>query len=218
MKLFKKLSVVIALACMSTSVYSQLSVNSHIGYRINFGDYKNNINLGVLGEYIISSEKNMVYLGFDYYLPSNQEGSINAFDMSTGNTTTLPAKYKSSYYSIVFGAKRYLAGDAEDDFGFYARAGLGLNYGSTTPTPDSYDENVYSVYNGDTEKVKLSSLSINLGLGFEKEFDFGYVFAEGNVNLNTTSSDATIDIGAESYWNLPAAFILQAGVRIPIDF
>ena len=213
MKLFKKLMLVIAIGCMSSNVYSQLSLNSHLGYRLNFSGYSNNLNLGVLGEYIVKSEKNMVYLGFDYYFPSGQEGSVNAYNMLTSSSTALPAQFKTSYFSILFGAKRYLAGDAENDFGFYARAGIGLNYGSTKADPDSYDDNIYNINESELEKIKLSSLSINLGLGFEKEFDFGYVFGEGNLNLNTNSVN-----DLEVAWNLPAAFIIQAGVRFPISF
>jgi len=218
MKFLEKLVMIIALLSISSSAFSQFSANAHLGYRINFSDYKNNLNFGAMGEYIIASEKNQVYLGFDYYFPASSDGYVNGYDIMNGTSTTLPAKIKASYFSISFGAKRYLAGDAEDEFGFYIRGGLGLNYGSSTAVPDSYDENLYAVYPDDLEKVKLSSLTLNIGLGYEKEFDFGYVFAEGNVNLNTTSANASVDLGEESYWSLPGAFIVQAGVRIPIDF
>jgi len=213
MKSLKQFIAIIVFAIISSSAFSQLSINPHLGYRLNFGEYSNNINLGFNGEYMLNNEKNVLYLGVDYYLPSSTDGTIVAYSMQDGTQESLPAAYKTNFFSISFGGKRYFAGDAEDDFAFYMRAGLGLNYGSTKAEPESYDQNLFAVSEESLEKIKLSSMSINLGLGYEKEFDFGYVFAEGNLNLNATSVN-----DVEVAWSLPAAFIIQAGVRFPIYF
>jgi hypothetical protein len=118
--------------------------------------------------------------------------------------------YKIKFANLTIGAKRYFVGDYESDFGFYGFIDLGLMLAPATTEVGTYDSDLYYTTVTDGEFELLSSWIIGPGLGLEKDFDFGYIFADLKFNLPATSANGVaVDI------DIPASFMVNAGVRIP---
>lgn len=212
MKLFKILAVALPLAFLSQTSDAQISVGAQVNYLNFFGDLEYSpIGFGARFDYA-KDDRTVITGAVNFYLPKKETYTTIATandNFTNPQTVSIDAEQKVKTTHITVGAKRYFAGDVEDDGGFYGLVEAGI---MLVPVTVTY-EDAPSGYSGPEDaEEKFGNFTLNFGIGGEIDLDFGYLFGEAKLTLPANQQgDTIVEI------TIPASVNIAAGVRIPFD-
>ena len=187
--------------------FAQISVGAQGSYLSIGSESITSPGLGIRGEYGIS-EKAAFTGSVNYYFGITENLSFNATGSS--DQISVPVTHDLSFLHLSLGAKYYVAGSYDSEFGLYGMFGLGYMIAPSKLTYSDFDRTEYSLDN-ELGDENLSNFTINLGVGVEKSFDTFAIFAEGRVALPANEQN-----GVAIEFDIPASTSLQLGVRVPI--
>lgn len=213
MKMLKQLTLLFFFSFLTNSVKAQISIGGHYSYLHFFGDTGlKHSGFGIRVDYPIN-EKMIFTGGINYYLTSKFTDFIYVTATSSQTSPSqleIDAEYTLNPIHFFIGGKRYLVGNYEGSFGLYILGEAGYMMAPTSVDLADYDSSNYHTFIEDGSEETLSNITINFGLGLEQKLPFGYIFADAKAIIPATEAN-----GIKLTYDFPAAYNINAGVRIP---
>jgi len=195
---------------VANSADAQISLGGNLSYLKFLGSEMKSSHpgIGIRGWYT-QSDRFVLSFSANYFLASTEKFPGQYLD-GTGNPVDYEMESKTSVLQFDLRGNFYLVGDAEDDFNFYATAGVGVVLvNSSLDIPSEVPDM------GASEPESPSGFMMDLGIGAEKNLDFGYLFLETGITFPpfTASSREGATVGTD----IASFFQVNAGIRIPLD-
>ncbi len=217
MRVVKLFLAAALLLSVSQKASAQIRLGGYAGFLHLFGGTGiNTMGLGITGEYG-SSDRVSYHGGIGYYFPATITDYTYGYAMSNQTSPSqieIPIEQKISFINAFVGAKYYLVGEFEDDFGLYGLGEAGLIVAPAKTTVGTYDESLYYTTTDNNESTTLSNFTVNIGLGTEFNIGVGFLFADLKFNIPAVQYNSRT--GASGL-EIPGSLGMNAGFKIPLD-
>jgi hypothetical protein len=191
-----------------------LSFGAGIGFTGQAG-FGASLSLNLRGHYLLDV-RNCVTLGYNTQLPLENVSDLTAHAYSSTTTpgsTDVRLTQRVALQNISAEYHRYLVADANESFGVYGLAGVGLTLATVRNTYSDYNKSLYDVGPKEESLVIVPGLVINAGLGSNMVLSDEFSLF-GEVRLGIPAGNSYNSRGNSEINNpIPFNFGILLGVR-----